>query len=174
VTIKAIETRYAGCRFRSRLEARWAVFFDAAGIKWEYETEGYEIDGIGYLPDFKTGGQSVDLHLHGTFVEVKGSEALLDKGFLFRAAINLQRSILILGPIPRILNDSDLPAHTLIDQTGKVQHFGWGDLGWFIESSFTSSDWLETGRVYRNELCGHIKQAYIKARSARFEHGEKG
>lgn len=27
-TIRAIETRYAGCRFRSRLEARWAVFFD--------------------------------------------------------------------------------------------------------------------------------------------------
>jgi hypothetical protein len=24
-TIAALETRYAGCRFRSRLEARWAV-----------------------------------------------------------------------------------------------------------------------------------------------------
>lgn len=31
-TIKAIETSYAGCRFRSRLEARWAVFFDTLGI----------------------------------------------------------------------------------------------------------------------------------------------
>lgn len=28
-TIKPIETRYKGCRFRSRPEARWAVFFDA-------------------------------------------------------------------------------------------------------------------------------------------------
>jgi hypothetical protein len=27
--IKAIETRYKGYRFRSRLEARWSVFFDA-------------------------------------------------------------------------------------------------------------------------------------------------
>jgi hypothetical protein len=27
--IKAIETSYKGYRFRSRLEARWAVFFDA-------------------------------------------------------------------------------------------------------------------------------------------------
>ena len=26
--IKAIETYYKGYRFRSRLEARWAVFFD--------------------------------------------------------------------------------------------------------------------------------------------------
>jgi len=50
--IKAIETSYRGCRFRSRLEARWAVFFDALGIKWEYEKEGFELDGRRYLPDF--------------------------------------------------------------------------------------------------------------------------
>jgi hypothetical protein len=41
--VKAIETRYAGCRFRSRLEARWAVFFDALGVKWEYEREGFDL-----------------------------------------------------------------------------------------------------------------------------------
>jgi hypothetical protein len=51
--IKAIETSYKGYRFRSRLEARWAVFFDAAGIKWEYEPEGFDIDGTLYLPDFR-------------------------------------------------------------------------------------------------------------------------
>lgn len=52
--IKAIETRYKGYRFRSRLEARWAVFFDAIGTKWEYEVEGFELpDGRRYLPDFK-------------------------------------------------------------------------------------------------------------------------
>lgn len=42
--IKAIETSYAGCRFRSRLEARWAVFFDRMGVSWEYEPQGYELD----------------------------------------------------------------------------------------------------------------------------------
>jgi hypothetical protein len=53
VTITAIETCYAGHRFRSRLEARWAVFFDHLGIKWRYETEGYNLpDGSRYLPDF--------------------------------------------------------------------------------------------------------------------------
>lgn len=41
--IKAIETSYKGYRFRSRLEARWAVFFDALGIEWEYEKEGYDL-----------------------------------------------------------------------------------------------------------------------------------
>lgn len=51
--IKAIQTEYKGYKFRSRLEARWAVFFDAAGIKWEYEPQGFECeDGTRYLPDF--------------------------------------------------------------------------------------------------------------------------
>jgi len=50
--IKAIETKHKGYRFRSRLEARWAVFFDAIGIDWEYEPEGFDLDGVYYLPDF--------------------------------------------------------------------------------------------------------------------------
>lgn len=53
-TIKAIETRYRGYRFRSRLEARWAVFFDQLGLKWDYEQQGFDLgQPLGaYLPDF--------------------------------------------------------------------------------------------------------------------------
>lgn len=52
-SIKPIETVYNGYRFRSRLEARWAVFFDRVGIPYEYESEGFEFkDGTKYLPDF--------------------------------------------------------------------------------------------------------------------------
>ena len=50
--VKAIETMYNGYRFRSRLEARWAVFFDAMGIKYEYEKEGFNLPSGKYLPDF--------------------------------------------------------------------------------------------------------------------------
>ncbi len=50
--LQAIETVYRGYRFRSRLEARWAVFFDALDIVWQYEQEGYNLDGLWYLPDF--------------------------------------------------------------------------------------------------------------------------
>jgi len=51
--IQAIETKYKGYNFRSRLESRWAVFFDALRIKWEYEKEGYDLGELGwYLPDF--------------------------------------------------------------------------------------------------------------------------
>lgn len=51
--IKPIETVYKGYKFRSRLEARWAVYFDTLNLPWEYEKEGYDLgDGIWYLPDF--------------------------------------------------------------------------------------------------------------------------
>lgn len=51
--IKAIETRYRGNKFRSRLEAKWAVFFDTVGIKYIYELEGFKNSrGDKYLPDF--------------------------------------------------------------------------------------------------------------------------
>ncbi|MFA5376624.1 MAG: hypothetical protein WC455_12830 [Dehalococcoidia bacterium] len=54
--IKPIETHYKGYRFRSRLEARYAVALDkmqTKGIPWEYEFEGFDLGKAGYyLPDF--------------------------------------------------------------------------------------------------------------------------
>jgi hypothetical protein len=44
--IKLIETLYRGYRFRSRLEARWAVFFDVAGVAWQYEPEGFDLTNV--------------------------------------------------------------------------------------------------------------------------------
>jgi len=45
---KAVETEYAGTIFRSRLEARWAAFFDVLGWPWVYEP--FDLDG--WFPDF--------------------------------------------------------------------------------------------------------------------------
>jgi len=51
--MKPIETRAYGCRFRSRLEARWAVAFTEARIAWQYEPQGFDLGDAGlYLPDF--------------------------------------------------------------------------------------------------------------------------
>lgn len=50
--LRALPTEYEGYQFRSRTEARWAVFFDRADIKWDYEREGFEFGGERYLPDF--------------------------------------------------------------------------------------------------------------------------
>jgi hypothetical protein len=62
--IQAIETHYHGYRFRSRLEARWAVALDHLGVRWEYEQQGYDLNGVRYLPDFWLPDQE-------TFVEIK-------------------------------------------------------------------------------------------------------
>ena len=68
--MKAIQTSYKGYRFRSRLEARWAIFFETLKIKFEYEPEGYDLGaGERYLPDFWL----PDLHI---FVEVKPEKPL--------------------------------------------------------------------------------------------------
>ena len=114
--IRAIETRYKGYRFRSRLEARWAVFFDALEIPWEYEPEGYDLGTTGppgdqivypwYLPDFRIDG--------AMFVEIKprfskplsnGEEKRFIASGMVDAIVNLprlsqvtqQRSMLLSG-----------------------------------------------------------------------------
>ena len=72
MSLHAIETHYKGYRFRSRLEARWAVFLDALAITWAYEHEGYNLDGVWYLPDFWLPAQEC-------WLEVKGKEATEDE-----------------------------------------------------------------------------------------------
>lgn len=72
--IKPIETCYNGYRFRSRLEARWAVFMDALGIKYEYEPEGFELQSGWYLPDFWL----PQLH---AWLEIKPRDGVTDKAF---------------------------------------------------------------------------------------------
>src|SRR4051812_41765651 len=71
--IRAIETRWKGWRFRSRCEARWAVFFEHLPIAWEYEPEGFHVaTGDDYLPDF--------LVAHRFYVEVKGDSYFDGRG----------------------------------------------------------------------------------------------
>jgi len=65
--IKAINTFYKGNYYRSRLEAKWAVYFDFLGVEYQYEPEGYALsNGQKYLPDFY-------LPVVGIYVEVKPS-----------------------------------------------------------------------------------------------------
>lgn len=78
MTIKAIETQYKGYRFRSRLEARWAVFFDYLGLKWEYEPEGFELgNGVRYLPDFRVSGLDTNPDSFEFWFEVKANKELI-------------------------------------------------------------------------------------------------
>jgi hypothetical protein len=71
----AVETHYNGIKFRSRLEARWAVYFDCLGIKYDYEPEKFQIGDRRYIPDFFLHGVGYDYPdrtFKGAFFEVKG------------------------------------------------------------------------------------------------------
>lgn len=142
--IRAIETEYNGYRFRSRLEARWAVFFDEAGIKYQYELEGYELpNGTRYLPDFF-------LPDFDTYVEVKG-----DREGAWDDIRRAMKMIVWGGPIKRILILSDIPTNF----DGGMWHFpclywdGASDqvwVGWW----FFYDDYEEDGKCR-----GHISSA---------------
>ena len=108
--LQAIETHYAGHRFRSRLEARWAVFFNHLGIRWEYEPQGYMIGPYfpecptwvdtrrPYLPDFWLPG-------HRLWVEVKGSVNNIDNELILDASISHLNWGLPADPHGGVFND---------------------------------------------------------------------
>ena len=96
--IKAKPTKFKGRLFRSRTEARWAVFFEKLGLNWSFEVEGYDLpDGTSYLPDFllKT-PQGKDL-----FIEVKPAGQADDPKFSkFEEALDYTRRAVLVGGTP--------------------------------------------------------------------------
>lgn len=170
MTLQAIETRYKGYRFRSRLEARWAVFFDALSVRWEYEREGYNLGSAGwYLPDFW-------LPMNW-WVEVKGQQPTRDE--LHKAAVltDLSRvgSCMIVSGTP-----GDEQCY-LPDINPKTKAVNWivtpekeerGIKSWWLWCELTLS--CHSHDQVRIPNCPLVEQAYVAARSARFEHGERG
>lgn len=74
-TFKSHPTFYSNVYFRSRLEARWACFFDLVGWEWEYEP----FDLNGWTPDFRVEfycGHSACPDKHVLLVEVKPYSSL--------------------------------------------------------------------------------------------------
>ena len=102
--IKPIQTRYAGYLFRSRLEARWAVFFDHLKLDWAYEPEGFQLpSGTYYLPDFR-----VNLRRGPMWFEIKPGEAeseLFDE-FITHAPKEFGGAVLNDIPDPRFVRDN--------------------------------------------------------------------
>lgn len=100
--IKAIETSYNGLLFRSRLEARWAVFFDSAGVKYEYEPDAFMLGGIGYVPDFYLPEYELYVEVkparEGAFTEVAKAFGLIGTGKIKR--------LMVLSNLPEGVNSS--------------------------------------------------------------------
>ncbi len=189
--LKPIETIYRGYKFRSRLEARWAIFFDEIGIAYEYEKEGYDLGDKGlYLPDFwiskwnkfaeirpsnryeyddkcealaKKTGLSV-LHISGNPYLTIGKYGELEQSeykiTLYSASYGPLYGNPMIFTRCRRCNGIDLLP---IDE--KNSCFCWVQLGCDSE--------CDTDK-YPTLIDSNINNAYIKARQARFEHGEKG
>jgi hypothetical protein len=193
----AIETSYAGHLFRSRLEARWAVFFNFMGIPWLYEPEGFFVDGRPYLPDFY-------LPECGIWIEVKGNPVGLDMDLMNHAAQELpiiselhpQVKNLIATSnfevVPRLMIVGNMPTPVATGDYGWVgifsdgmyyqpvidqYRFGFGN--YFDEHSpdliYSEGSCLVTA-VHSNlaNVSNAAQLGYAAARSARFEHGYSG
>lgn len=183
--VQAIQTRYAGCHFRSRLEARWAVFFDTHHIPWEYEPQGFNTSAGPYLPDFLLTDCS-------TWVEVRGSNDRVNLDELATIAAELplmplsagaERGprLMLLGPIPTVPGVLDLA----LGDFGWLGTSGddWGRYGFGTYHKNQRPWWLdgEPADLHRDPLTPITEQyeegphyAYRAARSARFEHGHCG
>ena len=168
--IKAIQTAYKGYRFRSRLEARWAVFFDTLGLRWEYEIEGFELGSAGrYLPDFKVHGERGFV-----WVEIKPFEAAgYDTKIRALVAQGGGSGVLCEGePSLRPLVTLDLYDGTEgvvvgsgIFAADKYSPVFYSIYGSGREGTLVQGDWVDFDR---------LEHAVIVARSARFEFGESG
>lgn len=155
--LKPIETRYAGCRFRSRAEARWARFFDHLGIGWEYEPQGFDLPSGPYLPDFLLALGD------GVWWEVKGpAPTPAERNLcweLFEATA--KHVYLAHGAIPR--DQFDEP---------RIEHISGTRVRWFIQPG--AIGFIPAIPDFEQKGTGNplLLNAYWAARSARFEHGE--
>lgn len=105
--MKPIKTEYGGTVFRSRMEAKWAEWLDSYEIKWFYEAQGFDINGVWYLPDFY-------LPEINTIIEVKGPMERIEKIYALYKQIQDENPgkrspdettmILLAGPAPYLYN----------------------------------------------------------------------
>lgn len=107
--MEVLEIEYNGYKFKSILEARWAVFFDAAGIKYEYEPEEFELeDGTKYLPDFYLPEIYRGKGKYGLWVEVKSLMNNYDEDKINQFRKQQNKDVLVLGEIPNAETYEDI------------------------------------------------------------------
>lgn len=178
MSIKAIETQYKGYRFRSRLEARWAVFFDALGIKWEYEKEGYDLDGVKYLPDFWLPHHIMADEGWGYWVEIKPlspSDGEVEKLVALVKSTH-HTAYLFVGP-PQDGTEFVYVNHSRAEpRRGRIECGLWDDGAYWVRfANLTDPDsWIKGFQWAARYFIAwpEFIEASTAARSARFEHGE--
>lgn len=169
--LKAIDTYYKGYRFRSRLEARWAVFFDALGIGFKYEVEGFDLDGLWYLPDFWLPHTIPELAAEGwgMWGEIKPRQ--IPDGELAKAIslvrLSKHNALIFQGdPWPGEYSVTKVSG-THFDPPKIINNLHFTDMDDVV--SLRSTGFSSYPTVFRRNL----NAAFEKARGARFEHGEE-
>ncbi len=164
--MKSIDTLYNSNYFRSRLEARWAVFFDQIGIRWQYESEGYDLgDGVFYLPDFWFPD-------HGFYGEVKPDTILndieLDK--IKRLCDQSGKELILFSGMPELKTFPIYGGGWTEDH--KVIPFGANLMG---RDKYDPYLWDCTDGYTFDHCDGHERwnSAVITAQTKRFEHRNK-
>lgn len=163
--LQAIETAYKGYRFRSRLEARWAVFFDVLGVRWEYEKEGFRLKPNDlYLPDFWLPDFVIDHpdSPKGVWIEIK------DERMEREPSVRLKAHLLG-AQNRRIAVFCGLPGPDAFGTvcTGSSEYPVWFadyQRRWLLTSDHSDI----SPRGWKT-----LESALYRARSARFEHGER-
>lgn len=158
--MEVIETEYNGFRFRSRLEARWAVFMDAMRVPYQYEPEAFVLDGLFYLPDFW-------LPQTNSYLEIKPerpSAEEMEKAY--RLAKFTERRVHIMFGQPESPEvGSSESAYLFVwmhDQEG--DHPGWDCFHW----------WCECPRCGRCEIQFNGRADRIACKCPKSPHGDKG
>lgn len=156
-TIKAKQTPYRGRLFRSRLEARWAFFFDEMEIRWEYETECFPISfpsKSAYLPDFWL--PEFD---QGVFVEVRHSHADCSDAIAFARQHNAAMWLCV--------GDPDFRKYDLyVGQSGPISVTPWAEgdkKGFFAFPDMVDSLHAVDNPKNKNFLKGESGERYVRA-----------
>lgn len=160
-------TYYNGYHFRSRLEARWAVFFDAMEIKYHYEYQDFILpDGTRYLPDFYLPGYAA--MTDNCYCEVKAqfTESEIQKCKQLYLLTGVE--IVLLEGVPdfrtvNIIGDGE-PFNEVCIFTG-VFHNGRYGYRFYVCPEFEN----ENGWFNPEDWDHNYTDAVIKSRSARFE-----
>ena len=158
-TIKAIPTVYKGRNYRSRLEARWAAFFDLCG--WEYEYEPCDLNG--WFPDFRITYPNGAYSEKTVLAEVKPiREFPQDVADKMTTSSGQFRDLLILGDGPiRYEDDDEFLEYIGFSVVGREENnFGgydyvWGDCPLVclkgIHARLVVCDSLEVYRKWMND-----------------------
>lgn len=190
--IHAIETRYRGCRFRSRLEARWAVFFDTLGLQWEYEPEGFHLHCGPYLPDFFIPEWDAYVEVKGHFERGYEKADACFRLYWLSHDTGKQAVLLVGSPWPGeheiiLEKNSDNVGHwdsfarcprcqgLCVIVECEACEYGDGFFDWVNLGKHTCTDPVDHFAVKpadRPFVDSALTTAYRAARSARFEHGE--